>query len=261
MKRILISAIVMSAAMTMAADSPEEAQELHTKGREFLNANDVANGREYTLKAAEMRERLFGKLSKEYIASLNNYALSYLISGEPQKALEYQTEVVELCRRMDPPHPDEGMYLINLGRIHHALDNYDEAGRLMEEALPKVEKFSDNYEYILTFLGTVYLDRNDNANLNRILALAEEHSEENLKKDCNDPECHLERAEYFAVTGRPALAKDEYMAVFALPLSDAQKVLAYRKYAVFLIEQKDFPQAAEYYRMASEAAEAAEGVS
>lgn len=242
-------------------DSPEYAQSLHNTGRAFFNTDNAIEGRDYTLRAAQLRERIFGKNSKEYATSLNNYALSYFMTGEIQDALKIQTEVIDICSCINPPHPDEGMYLINLGRIHHALGNDDKAIALMEEAMPKVEKFGSNYEYILNFLGKIYMDRNDNANINRILALADEHNLHEIEKECNDPKCHLDRAEYFMSTGDQARAKDEYMAVFAMPLSEIEKVEAYRKYANFLFSGlRDFSQAGEYYRMAADALEKSEGM-
>lgn len=242
-------------------ESPEYAQSLHSTGRAYLNKGKMAEGRDFTLKAANLRQKLFGKVSKEYITSLNNYALSYLIAEDFPEALKYQTEVVDLCRKMNPAHPDEGMYLINLGRIYHSLKNDEEAIKLMEEALPKVEKFGENYEYILNFLGMVYMDREDNANINRIMGLMEEHNRHELEKECNEPGCHLDRADYYLAKGNPAKAKEEYMAVFATDLTDPQKVDAYSKYARFLFNQRDFAQAGEYYSMAHGVQEKSEGVS
>ena len=240
-------------------NTAEYAQALHATGRAYFNTDDFATGRDYTLQAMDLREKLFGKVSGKYIVSLNNYALSFLMANELEDALKYQKEVIDLCSKMNPPHPDEGMYLINLARIYHAMQDDDTAVVYMEEALPKVEKFSDNYVYILEFLGSVYVERNDNPNVRRILELAEENNDHELGNECDDPECHLKRAELYTSIGKPADAKDEYMAVFAMPLSDEQKTDAYRQYAKFLTSQSDYAQAGEYYAMASDASRLANG--
>lgn len=232
-------------------DSAEYAQSLHSTGRAYFNTNNIQKGRDYTRQALELREKLFGKISEKYIVSLNNYALSFLMANELEEALKYQKEVIDLCNQMHPPHPDEGMYLINLGRVYHAMQDDDTAVRYMEEALPKVEKFSTDYEYVLNFLSMVYMEKNDNPNTNRIMGLVEEHNQHELTKECNTPECHLERAEYYMSTGQPANAKDEFMAVFALPLSEEQKARVYHKYAQFMFSQHDYEQAGEYYVMAA----------
>ncbi len=243
------------------ANTAEYAQALHSIGRAYFNTNNIQDGREYTKQALELREKLFGKVSEKYIVSLNNYALSFLMTNELEDALKYQKEVLNLCAKMNPSHPDEGMYLINLARIYHAMQDDNTAVKYMEEALSKVEKFSTNYEYALNFLGMVYMEQNDNANANRIMGLMEEHNQHELTKECNTPECHLERAEYYLSTGQPANAKDEYMAVFAMPLSEAQKANAYQQYAIFLSSQRDYAQAGEYYAMAADTSALADGES
>ena len=224
---------------------------LHLTGRAYLSAGEMASGREYTLKAARLREKLFGRVSKDYITSMNNYGLSFVLSDEPDKAVKPLTEVVELCRKMNPPHPDEGAYLINLGRALHAAGNDGEAVKYFEEALGKVEKFGQYYEYALNVLGSVYMDAEDNANVKRILGLMEEHNRHELTKDCNSPDCHLERAEYYQTACRHAEAKDEFMAAFAMEMDDATRIRACLKYASFLSSQNDFAQAGEYYSMAA----------
>lgn len=234
-------------------NTAEYAQALHSTGRAYLSTNNIPAGREYTKRALELREKLFGKVSKEYIVSLNNYALSFLISNELDDALKYQTEVIALCDKVNPPYPDEGMYLINLGRIYHAMEDENTAVRYMEEALPKVEKFSPNYEYVLNFLGMAYMENNDNSNANRIIGLMEEHNRHELAKECETPECHLERAEYYVSIGQPANAKDEFIAVFGMPLSEEQKANAYQQYAKFLFFQRDYAQAGDYYVMSANA--------
>lgn len=241
------------------ANTAEYAQALHSTGRAYFSTNNIQDGREYTKQALELREKLFGKVSEKYVVSLNNYALSFLMANELEDALKYQKEVIDLCNQMHPSHPDEGMYHINIARIYHAMQDDESAVRYMEEALPKVEKFSTNYEYALNFLGMVYMEKNDNSNTNRIMGLMEEHNQHELTKECNTPECHLERAEYYMSTGQPANAKDEYMAVFAMPLSAAQKANAHQQYAKFLSSQRDYAQAGEYYAMAAEASVIADG--
>lgn len=122
-----------------------------------------------------------------------------------------------------------------------------------EEMLPKVEKFSEDYEHILEFLGAAYMELEDNANMNRILGLMEEHNQHELMKECNDPECHLKRAEYYYTMGDPAHAKDEFAAAFAMPLSPKQKAQACREYAKFLGQERDFAQGGDYYVMSADA--------
>lgn len=241
------------------ANTADYAMALHLTGRAYFNTNNIKEAREYTKQALILRENLFGKVSREYIVSLNNYALSFLMTNELEEALKYQTEVIELCNKLNPPHPDEGLYLINLGRIYDAMQDDDNALKYMEEALTKVEKFSENYEYALCFLGIAYVDKNDNANAYRIMELMDEHNQHEISKDCVTPEDHLERAKYYMLTDQPANAKDEFMIVFAMDLTDNQMATAYRQYAEFLSSQQDFAQAEEYLAMAAKASKSTNG--
>ena len=236
------------------------AQALHNTGLAYFNTNNLQKGREYTHKALQLREELFGKMSKKYLESLNNYALSYLLNEELDESLKYYNEIIDLCGKMDTPVPDEGMYLLNTARVYDAMQDEDNAVKYMELALPKVEKFGSYYEYILDYLGNVYIDNNDNVNAYRILELTEEHNNHELTKECNSPECHLERAELYIAKEQSSEAKEEFMAIFELPLTDAQKAVVYRRYAHFLFFNiYDYLQAGEYYSMAAEASISANG--
>ncbi len=244
------------------AETEEYAKSLHNTGRAYFNTDNAEKGREYTLKAMKLREKLFGKVSKEYITSLNNYALSFFLSNDFNEAFKLQSEVINLCSKMNTPHPDEGMYLINLGRINYALGNESNAVKNIEDALGKVEKFSPNYEYALNFLANYYMRNDDNANTNRILGLMEEHNQHELTKECNTLDCHLERANYYETKGNTASARDEYMAAFALPLDNEEKATAYERYARFLSASlRDYAQAGDYYNMAAEHLAKVEGES
>lgn len=60
----------------------------------------MAEGREYTLKAMEMRKTLFGEVSEDYINYLNNYALSFSMENDQAKAIELQTKVLQFCDKL-----------------------------------------------------------------------------------------------------------------------------------------------------------------
>lgn len=156
---------------------------------------------------------------------------------------------------------EEGISLARKAVKAYEAGEEDEAVRLMEAALPKVKKFSKEYESILNFLATVYMERTDNPNTSRILDLVDEHNRHELEKDCADPQCHLERGEYYMVTGNAGKAREEYLLALGMPMDDGMKISAYEKYALFLSSERDFSQAAEYYAMAYATSESADGPS
>ena len=259
MKSILFTLFFFLLSSSLYAQTAEEAQALHDKGRECFNAGKVAEGRNYTLKAMEMRKALFGEVNEDYITSLNNYALSFSMEKDNDKAIELQTKVLQLCKRLPKPHKNIGMYTMNMGRFYYIKDDKDNAIWYWETALPLVEKHGELYEKLLEWLGLEYIERKDVENQIRIMALTEEHNQYELTLPCDEPECMTERAEYYSATGEKAKAKECFLKVLGMKLSDEQKVKTYSSYAVFLTDEKDYATSAEYYYMAAEAKKQTEG--
>ena len=259
MKSIFISLLLFLLSSSLYAQTAEEAQALHDKGRECFNEGKVAEGREYTLKAMEMRKTLFGEVSEDYITSLNNYALSFSMEKDNDKAIELQTKVLQLCDKLPKPHKNIGMYTMNMGRFYYLKDDKDNAIKYWEKALLLVEKFGEIYEKLLEWLGMEYIEREDIENQARIMALTEEHNQHELTLPCDEPECMTKRAEYYFVTGEKAKAKECYLKALSMNMTVEQKVNTYSSYAVFLTGEKDYGNSAEYYYMAAEAKKQMEG--
>jgi tetratricopeptide (TPR) repeat protein len=124
-----------------------------------------------------------------------------------------------------------------------------------EGKLTQVEKFSKDYEDCLNVLSYIYDQTEDADNLARIMGLIDEHNQHELSKPCDAVECHLERAQYFEVTGNNAQAREEYNAAFALPMTEEQKANACEQYAKFLaLSVQDYEHASEYFSEAATAA-------
>lgn len=259
MKSILITLFLFLLSSSQYAQTAEEAQALHDKGRECFNAGKVAEGREYTLKAMEMRKTLFGEVSEDYITSLNNYALSFSMEKANDKAIELQAKVLKLCDKLPKPHKNIGMYTVNMGRYYYLKDDKDNAIKYWEKALPLVEKHGELYEKLLEWLGMEYFERKDVENQARIMALTEEHNQHELTLPCDEPECMTKRAEYYSVTGEKAKAKECYFKALGMMMTPEQKIKTYESYAMFLSGEKDYASSAEYYYMAAEIMKQTEG--
>ena len=231
---------------TLHGQTREEAQSLHNKGRELTEAGKIAEGREYTKRALEMRKQLFGEVNEDYINSLNNYANTFILEEDFDKAIEIQNKVLELCNQLKPTHPNLGMFLTNMGRIYFLQGNLAEAAKKWEEALSNVEKHGEMYEYLLENLGNTYNQLNDMPNLERLLALMTEHNEYQLKQPCEEPGCMLERAQYYAAIEENAKAKECFLKLLAMPMNNEMKINAYKAYASFLYLIHDYVAASEY---------------
>lgn len=253
MKSILITFLMFMLSCPIFAQTAEEAQALHDKGRECFNAGKVAEGREYTLKAMDMRKKLFGEVNEDYITLLNNYALSFSMDNDVSKAIEVQEKVLRLCEKLPESHKNIGLYTMNMGRFYNLKEDKDNAIKYLEKALPLVEKHGELYEKLLEWLGSMYIDRKDVENQARIVALMEEHNQHEMSLPCDEPGCLIERAEYYYTTGDKAKAKEYYLKALGMQMSPEQKSKTYESYAKFLTSEKDWGTSAEYYYMAAEA--------
>lgn len=242
---ILLMACVWGATIA-CAQTKEEADSLHQLGRAYLNEGKIAEGRELTKRAMDMRRSLFGEVNESYMASLNNYALAFCMEKDYAQAIKWQEKVMELCGKLKTPHPQEGMYITNMGRFHYLNGDQSKAVMYWEQALPKVEKHGELYEFLLNNLGLIYTNLGDTKAMERIMALSEEHNCHELAKECNEPQCMWERAQYYMSVEENVKAKECFLTLLAMPMTDEMKIKAYDSYAKFLFGLRDFVSAAEY---------------
>lgn len=126
------------------------------------------------------------------------------------------------------------------------------AAEFLEKALPEVEKFSDRYVLVLECLGMAYMELGDDENIRRIMALTEEHNQHELTLPCEEPECMVQRAEYYAATGENTEARSWYLKALALPLEKEDAFKIYSSYGKFLgMTMKEYGQAADYCHAAA----------
>lgn len=244
--QLLCICILMFSPLTLCGQTQEEAQALHDKGRELMEAGKVTEGRGYTKRALDMRKQLFGEMNEDYINSLNNYANSFCMEENYPKAVEIQEKVMSLCGKLKKTHPNIGMYTTNMGRFYYLNGNMQEAVKWWEKAIPLVEKYGSMYEYLLNNLGNAYMELNDMANMERILGLMREHNEYQLKQPCNEPNCMLERAQYYTAIEDNANAKECFLKLMGMQMDDEMKVKAYDAYAKYLFYTKDYAASCEY---------------
>ena len=245
---------------TLHAQTAEEAKILHEKGRELLNEGNITEGRKYTRQALDMRKKLFGEINEDYITSLNNYAMSFSLEKNNAKAVEYQEQVMKLCDKLPKPHKNIGLYSLNMGKFYYLCNNINGAIKYWEKALPLAEKYSEMYEYLLQGLGAAYNDKEDIEGQKRIMALAEDHNQHELTKECNEPKCMIERAQYYAATGENAKAKEYFLKALDMKMDATTRVDALEQYASFLsMTMKDYASASDYYLQSARESQQAEG--
>lgn len=260
--RRLLNFIVFIAftATSCLAQTLQEADSLHQRGRDLANEGKIAEARECNLQAMEIRKALLGEVSEEYITSLNNYALTFSMEDNYTKAAELQEKMIDLCTRLKTPHSNFGLFAQNTGYTFYKLGNKEKAIKYWEMALPFTEKFSKKYEALLSGLGLLYDEIGDKKGENRIMALMEEHNQHELTLPCDEPECMLERAKYYGSTGNQAKAKECYMKALDMPMDDDTKIKVYEAYAQYMaMAVRDRATGAEYQYKAANIRKSANG--
>ncbi len=252
MRKYILFTALLALSLNVGAQTLQDAKTLHEKGRKCLNEGNIAQGRELTKQAMDIRKKLSGEVDEDYITSLNNYAYTFALEKNFAKATELQEQVMALCEKLPKQHKNLGMYAFNMGRFYFIANNYDGATKYLEMALPLVEKYSEPYENILQWLGMIYIENNDVKNQQRIMEFTKDHNLHELTKECNEPECMLGRAQYYASSGNTAKAKEHFLKVLDMKLNDDMKVKVYDAYASFLSQSKDWETAAIYKLMAAQ---------
>lgn len=237
---------------TNKEQTTQKADSLHQQGRELFNDGKIAERRECTLQAMEIRKNLLGEVSEDYINSLNDYALSFNAEKKWQKAKEVQEQVMALCQKLKRPHKNIGMFTMNMGYLYYMCGDMMSAAQMWEQALPLVEKHSKDYEYLLNSLSFIYDKSNNKKGFSRIMAMIQEHNQHELTKPCDEPKCMLERAQYYGTTGNQTKAKEWYLKALNMPMDDETKAQAHEAYASYLGgTARDFATGAEYYLSAA----------
>lgn len=95
MKSILFTLFFFLLSSSLYAQTAEEAQVLHDKGRECFNAGKVVEAREYTLKAMEMRKALFGEVNEDY--TLEYYRM--VVTFYEEKDSEAARKNIAMCHK------------------------------------------------------------------------------------------------------------------------------------------------------------------
>lgn len=230
----------------------QQSDSLHQRGRELVNEGKIVEGRECTRQAMEIRKKLLGEVSEDYITSLNNYALTFGMEKDYAKAVELQEQVMSLCGKLHEPHKNIGLYTTNMGRFYYLNGDIEKAAKMWEQAVPLVEKHGEIYEFLLNSLGSVYNNSGDKQALNRIMALMEEHNQHELTKPCDEPKCMLERAQYYGTMGDNAKAKECYQKAIDMKPEGEMAITVFEAYARYMaMTESDRLTGAEYQSKAA----------
>lgn len=71
MKKITLFVLLFVLSINVNAQTLQDAQALHEKGRKCLSEGKIVQGRELTKRAMDIRKKLSGEENEDYITSLN----------------------------------------------------------------------------------------------------------------------------------------------------------------------------------------------
>lgn len=213
-----------------------------------LSGEDVSLAMQYAKQAMDLRKKLFGILNEDYITSYSNVGVFYRIMKQYDEALKIHREVLDLSLKLSPIHKNTAMYAQNIGLDYELAGDKKNALIAYEKALTYYEKFSDSYGALLEKLAMEYYDLNDEQKFMYYMELIDEHNKHELEKECNEPECMMERAAYYASVNNLTEAKKCYLKAIALSKTPEEKMATHGGYALFLFNNKNYEEAKNYFQ-------------
>lgn len=251
-KHFTLFILMVLATITGYSQTKQEIDSIYELGRNVNNELSTAKARSYCQQAMNAYEKLYGKVSDDYINALNAYAASFGQEADFKKAAEQEQQVLNLCEKLGHEHPRIGLFYENMGYYSYMANDYKNGTKYWELALPFEEKYSKKYEVMLQGLGMMYEALEDYDGMSHIMKLMEDHNQHELSLPCEELECMIERAEYFVSVGDNTSAKEWYLKAVATVRDDDEKITVYEAYSRFIsMTMNDFVSGAEYQMAAA----------
>ena len=213
-----------------------------------LSGDDVQLAMQYAKRAMELRKKLFGTLNEDYITSYSNVGIFYRIMKQYDEALRIHKEVLELSSQLTPVHKNIAMFAQNIGVDYEQVGDEKNALNAYEKALGYYEKFSEPYGKLLEKIAIGYYELNNEQKFMYYMGLIDEHNKKELEKECKEPKCMMERADYYASTNNLSEAKKCYLEAIALSKTPEEMMMTQGGYALFLFKNKNYAEAKDYFQ-------------
>lgn len=140
----------------------------------------------------------------------------------------------------------------DLGVLFYLGEEYDSAGVCFEAALGKVKKYGSSYEKILDALSSVYMKTGDNAKIDWLMQVIDDHNQHELEKGSNDYKSKLDAATIYLNKGNEAAAKQLMAESIALCRTEEERIEVDAACANLMFQIRDFQSAALYYYSAAQ---------
>lgn len=185
-----------------------------------------------------------------------NLARCYIALGEMDKASAIVEEEIAISKkRYGEKSLSVARQLQQIGSLYYLSERKDVGVTYYEQAFNIFPDDSKEYEQLLNWISSIYLELNNQPKVLEYMKLAEAHNKKELEKPCDEPGCLTERAQYFASIGDNDKARAHFLDALKKCDVNTHKEIVFKVrhyYAQFLSGIQDHASAGEYYELAAD---------
>lgn len=236
--------------------SIEYVSSLNNTGLYYLTVTkDYIKATEIHKKAWELCSRIQPRPQQAGMFHLN-LARCYILQGDMNKARAIVEEEVAIARKQHGANSIAlAAQLKQIGSLYYVSEHKEVGVTYYEQALKIFPDDSKDYEQLLDWISSIYVDLNNQPKILEYMKKVEAHNKKELEKPCDDPDCLADRAQYFASTGNNDKARATFLEALKKCNTNTKKDVLYKvrhHYAQFLSQVEDHASAGEYYELAAD---------
>ena len=229
---------------------------LNNTGLYYLTvAKDYPKAAEIHGKTWELCSRIQPRPEQAFMFHIN-LARCYIALGEMDKASAIVEEEIAISKKMyGEKSLSVARQLQQIGSLYYLSGRKDVGVTYYEQAFNIFPDDSKEYEQLLDWISSIYVELNNQPKVLEYMKLVEAHNKKELEKPCDEPDCLTERAQYFASIGDNDKARAHFLDALKKCDVNTDKEIVFKvrhNYAQFLSGIQDHASAGEYYELAAD---------
>ena len=229
---------------------------LNNTGLYYLTvAKDYPKAAEIHGKTWELCSRIQPRPEQAFMFHIN-LARCYIALGEMDKASAIVEEEIAISKKMyGEKSLSVARQLQQIGSLYYLSGRKDVGVTYYEQAFNIFPDDSKEYEQLLDWISSIYVELNNQPKVLEYMKLVEAHNKKELEKPCDEPDCLTERAQYFASIGNNDKARAHFLDALKKCDVNTDKEIVFKvrhNYAQFLSGIQDHASAGEYYELAAD---------
>lgn len=235
--------------------SIEYVSSLNNIGLYYLTvAKDYNRSTEIHKKSWELCSRIQPRPEQAFMFHLN-LARCHMFLGEMDKARSIVEEEVAIGKKQYGNNSITfAAQLKQIGSLYYLSGHKDVGVIYYEQALHIFPDDSEEYKQLLDWISSIYVDLNNQPKILEYMEIIKVINTQNLNKPCDEPDCLIDRARYFASTGDNDKARATFLEALKKCNASTKTDILYKArhhYAQFLSQVEDHASAGEYYELAA----------